>query len=288
MDLFGELLDPIIKSPAFQAASLALGVIMFASAVALVFWLFRDARRRGSLSFLWGLVGVAAIVVGVFVGFAQNAWGFISVGAASLVCVMVALVAYTLLRPAEFAADAAERDLSQRLLEAELETHACPSCGSGIEVDFLICPSCNVTLRRPCDYCTRPIKTTWTTCPYCLSHKNQNDTRADAGTSGSPAKAGRRSSGKSSGANPANPSARKRSTSASPDHPPAVADDLDDLDLDFDSAPATRSRKADRGGRSSSGRSSGGSGRSSSSGRSRTSTGSKPSAGTTGTSTFKD
>jgi uncharacterized membrane protein YgcG len=237
MDMFSDLLDPIIESVAFQTASLALGLVAFVSAVALVFWLFRDARRRGSFSIFWGLIGTAALIAGVVVGFGQTDWGFITVGAASLVMVLAVLLAYTLLRPAEFAADAQERELSQRLLEAELETHACPSCGAGIEVDFLICPSCNVTLRRPCDYCARPIKTDWSTCPYCLARKGQGETRASA----APAK-------RKTGASPA--AGRRRTTAK----PAANNEDADDLDLSFDTAKATTSKRTSTGSRSSSGR----------------------------------
>ena len=219
--LFDELLDPIINSPAFQAASLGLGLITFISAVALVFWLFRDARRRGSLSILWGLLGAIALIGGVLVGFGQATWGFIAVGAASLGMVLIVLLAYTLLRPAEFAADAQERELSQRLLEAELETHACSSCGGGIEVDFLICPSCNVTLRRPCDYCARPIKTAWSTCPYCLARKGQGETRASASKQAPRKKPG------SSPAGNRRPAAAKH-------------DDSGEIDISFDKPSANR------------------------------------------------
>ena len=257
-NLFGELLDPIIESVAFQTISLGLGLITFVSAVALVFWLFRDARRRGSLSILWGLLGAIALIVGVIIGFGQPTWGFIAVGAASLGAVLVVMLAYTLLRPAEFAADAQERELSQRLLEAELENHACPSCGSGIEIDFLICPSCNVTLRRPCDYCARPIKTGWVTCPYCLARRGQGEARA-ASTS---QQAARRSPGGSA-------TNRRRPTAAR-------SDDIDDTEMNFDTSSTSRRPAVSRTSTGSdASRTSGGSGSSSGAGaRGRSSSGS--------------
>lgn len=292
MDLFGELLDPIINSPIVQGISLGLGVVTFALAIALVFWIFRDARRRGSLPIMWGLFGLAALVAGVFIGFMQASWGFIAVGGASFILVLIVLIVYSFLRPADFAADAQERELSQRLLEAELETHACPSCGGGIEVDFLICPGCNVTLRRPCDYCARPIKTSWAVCPYCRANKGQAETRA---TQAPARQAGRKPAEKASSA-PA-----RRKPAASQD------EDFDDLD-DFDAPAPARSSSArrrtsegsarpsgasSRGGGSSRGSSSEGTGSSSAgdrarssasgSGRLRTSTGSRSSS-----STFKD
>jgi len=178
MDLFSDLILEIVGEQTLHNLSLGLGIVAFVTAVALVFWLFRDARRRGTYTIIWGVLGTVAVVIGIFFGFNFNNWGFIAVGGASLVLVLIVLAAYTIMRPAEYSADAEERELSQRLLEAELDIHACPSCESGIEVDFLICPSCNVTLRRPCDYCSRPMKTAWSTCPYCLARKGQAETRA--------------------------------------------------------------------------------------------------------------
>ncbi|MCL2402968.1 MAG: hypothetical protein FWC86_01850, partial [Coriobacteriia bacterium] len=261
MDLFGELLDPIINSPIVQSLSLGLGIATFSLAIALVFWLFRDARRRGTFAIAWGLLGLLALVVGVFVGFSQASWGFIAVGGASLILVLLILIVYSFLRPADFAADAEERELSQRLLEAELETHACPSCGGGIEVDFLICPNCNVTLRRPCDYCARPIKTTWAVCPYCRANKGQAETRAAA-----PAPARKPRQQQQAAAKSGDSAGRSRSL-------PKHDEDVDDTDIDFGapkrSAPsrgsaASSSRSADSG-RSS--RTSAGSGSAGSSGR---------------------
>jgi len=290
MDMFGELLAPVLDSAIFQTISLALGLAFLLFAVALVFWMYRDARRRGTFAVAWGVLGVVGIVVGVIMGFSNNSWGFIAVGGIAFFLVLAILLVYTILRPAEFEADARERELSQRLLEAELETNACPSCGAGIEVDYLICPTCNVTLRRPCDYCGRPIKTDWATCPYCLSSKGQAETRASAPSAAaassarkSASKSTRGASSSSSGSSSssrgksgssADPATRRRSSSAAVAHPPHIEDDADDLDLDFEK-PARSS-----------------SSRSSSSGRKRTSSGSgRHSHGaskSSGTSTFKD
>jgi len=168
-----DLLQPVIDSPAFKSASLGLGLLMFLLSIALVFWLFRDARRRGSSGIIWALVAGFALLVGIIIGFSKLDFGFVTVGLGSLGMVLLALLIYTFVRPADFVADAQERELSQRLLEAELEKNACPSCGAGIETDFLICPSCNITLRRPCEYCSRPIKTAWATCPYCRAGKGK-------------------------------------------------------------------------------------------------------------------
>ena len=194
---------------AISGAFEVLGFVLFAFSIALVFWLYRDARRRGAREIIWAIVGGAALLLGVFLGFTLSSWGFIAVGLGTLIAVCAVLLIYTFIRPAEFLADAQERELSARLLEAELDTHACPSCGHGIETDFLICPSCNITLRRPCDYCGRPIKTGWATCPYCKARKGQDAAAPAAAPAPAPEK---KSSGSkkrtSSGSKGSNPSAQ--------------------------------------------------------------------------------
>jgi len=281
MDLFGGLLEEIIGRPVqpiIDTLSNGFGIVTFVLAVGLVYWLFRDARRRGTFTTVWGVLGAAAIIIGVFFGFfISDSSSFIVVGAPSLLLVLIVIAAYSIMRPAEYSADAEERELSQRLLEAELDIHACPSCGSGVEVDFLICPSCNVTLRRPCDYCSRPIKTSWSTCPYCLARKGQAETRAAS------APVNLKGGGSST---------RKRSV--------AVDDDFDSGDIDFGSPKSSSSSGRSSASRSStSGRTRSSAGSSRDSGRrssGRTSTGSSSSGGrsssgssaASATSTFKD
>jgi len=261
MEIFGELLTPIIESPAFQRASDILGIVLFVAAVAMVFWLFRDARRRGSVPFLWGLLGAAALIGGAFIGFGQSEWGFAVVGGATLALVLVVLLAYTLLRPAEFAADANERELSQRLLEAELEINACPSCGGGIEVDYLICPNCSVTLRTPCDYCSRPIRPTWNICPYCRSAKGQPEpstiAKSKKSASSSSDSDSRSSSRSDSGDSSAVRLRRKTGGGASSSGRsstrtrPSAADD--DLELSFDNPKTGNVKRTSSGSRTSTG-----------------------------------
>jgi len=166
-----DLLQPILMSKIFQFASLVVGILTFLLSVALVYWLFRDARRRAAREIIWVLLGGIAVFVGAMIGFGQTTYGFATVGLASISAILLVLMIYTFLRPAEYSADAQERELSLRLLEAELDTSACPSCGSGIETDFLICPTCNITLRRPCEFCSRPIRPAWATCPYCKARQ---------------------------------------------------------------------------------------------------------------------
>jgi RNA polymerase subunit RPABC4/transcription elongation factor Spt4 len=100
-------------------------------------------------------------------------YGFLPVGLIPFFLIISLVIIYMIVRPAEFTADSQERDLSLRLLDAELEIKACPKCGAGIEPDFLICPECVSQLRVKCEYCGRPIKANWNACPYCQAKQRE-------------------------------------------------------------------------------------------------------------------
>ena len=94
----------------------------------LVFWTYKDARKRIDDPII---VGVAVLT--------------------SLVLPYMGTLIYAILRPAEYLAEARERELEMRAMEQELQTmRACPSCGELIRPDYVACPSC----RRPC---ARPV-----------------------------------------------------------------------------------------------------------------------------------
>jgi len=142
-DLFGEILDPILNSAAVKLASNLCLLFFVVFSVALIFWTWRDAERRGAMPWFW------ALVIFLF-----NIFGW---------------AIYMVVRPPELAEDARERELEIRAREAELQREAatCPACFKPIEPDFLICPSCMKKLRKECISCNRPLKLEWQVCPYC-------------------------------------------------------------------------------------------------------------------------
>jgi RNA polymerase subunit RPABC4/transcription elongation factor Spt4 len=142
-DLFGEILDPILNSPAVSLAT-NLGLLFFVVfSVALIFWTWRDAERRGAMPWFWALVVLLFNIFG---------WTI-----------------YMVVRPPEYAEDARERELEIRSREAELarEAATCPACFKPVEPDFLICPACMKKLRKECISCNRALKLDWQVCPYC-------------------------------------------------------------------------------------------------------------------------
>jgi RNA polymerase subunit RPABC4/transcription elongation factor Spt4 len=143
-DLF-ETINKIIGSPLWM---LALYIFLFCLVVlwlVLVFWTFKDARKRIDDPII---VAVAVLT--------------------SLVLPYMGTLVYAILRPAEYLAEARERELEMRAMEQELHTlRACPSCGGIVKPDYLACPNCRRPLRSACAYCDRVLEPGWKLCPYC-------------------------------------------------------------------------------------------------------------------------
>ncbi len=139
----GDLLNPILTHPLFALTRNLCTLFAIVLHLALVFWTYRDAAHRGAMAWLWALAAFLFPVAG---------W-----------------VVYLVVRPAEFIADARERDLEIRAKEIALsrDYESCPACYRPIEKEFLICPNCMKKLKNPCIECGRALKLNWGVCPYC-------------------------------------------------------------------------------------------------------------------------
>lgn len=139
----GELLDPILKSAEFVLARNLCVLFFVVLDVALIFWTYRDANRRGAMGWFWALAVAMFPLAGWLI--------------------------YLVVRPPEFADDARERELEIRAKEISLvrDYESCPACYKPVEKDFLICPSCMKKLKKPCTECGRALKLNWGVCPYC-------------------------------------------------------------------------------------------------------------------------
>ena len=114
--------------------------------LALIVYTYLDARRR--------------IADPILVGCATAASLFPFVGT----------VVYMIVRPPEFLADAAERELEMQAAEARMHDARftpCPHCDYPVGRDYLRCPSCLRKLRDACSTCDRPLDPDWRICPYC-------------------------------------------------------------------------------------------------------------------------
>ena len=120
--------------------------------LALVYWTFTDADRRGAMRWYWG--------------------------AAALIFPFIGTLIYVIVRPPEYVADSRERELELAVLERELKSRVdlCPNCRSVVESDYLLCPECGWDLKRPCENCARPLRLEWATCPYCATAQRKKNT----------------------------------------------------------------------------------------------------------------
>jgi RNA polymerase subunit RPABC4/transcription elongation factor Spt4 len=145
LDNLFETINGIISSPYWVLALYIFAFCVVVLWLALVFWTFKDARKRVD----------DPIIIGVCV-------------LTSLILPYMGTVIYAILRPAEYLADVQERELEMRAMEQELLVlRSCPSCGELIRPDFVACPSCCRQLRASCPSCERVLEPSWKLCPYC-------------------------------------------------------------------------------------------------------------------------
>lgn len=138
-----QLISDILSSTALRAVMVAFLLLIVVLWLALVYWTYTDASRRGSWQVLWGVVAALFPFVGTLV--------------------------YVIVRPPEYLLDHRERELELAVLERQLreQVNQCPNCRAVVEKDFLMCPECGWELKRPCENCHRPLSLRWSVCPYC-------------------------------------------------------------------------------------------------------------------------
>jgi RNA polymerase subunit RPABC4/transcription elongation factor Spt4 len=148
-----RVVDDLLSSPYL---TIGFRLVLFFFVVlwlALAYWTFADAGRRGTVRFFWGIVALLFPFVGPLI--------------------------YVIVRPPEYALDSRERELELAVLERELRQRVslCPSCRSVAEKDYLLCPECGFDLKTSCKRCGKLLDLNWRTCPYCAtvqSEKNIN------------------------------------------------------------------------------------------------------------------
>ncbi len=122
-----------------------LGLYLGVMWLTLVYWTYRDIRRRSRDP----IVQMVAVLV-VLVFFLPGHW------------------VYLILRPRQTLTELYERSLEEEALLQELEDQkACPTCKRRVHDEFLICPSCRTRLKEPCRSCAKPLSYAWVACPYC-------------------------------------------------------------------------------------------------------------------------
>ncbi|WP_273846131.1 double zinc ribbon domain-containing protein [Rubrobacter calidifluminis] len=137
-----------LSSPALKMAGEIILLFIVVVWLALVYWTYADASRRGALRLVWLVVAIVFPFVGTLV--------------------------YLIVRPPEYVLDSRERELELAVLERELRSRVllCPNCQAMVERDYLVCPECSWQLKKPCMRCERPLDLDWKICPYCGVNQN--------------------------------------------------------------------------------------------------------------------
>jgi hypothetical protein len=144
------------SSSTFAALVKLAGFFVIVMWLALVFWTYKDAKRRIADPILVAVAVVTALIF-PFVG---------------------ALV-YAILRPPEYIEDVRERELEIRAMERRLGADPrCPFCRQQIESSFLVCPHCTNRLKSSCRRCRSPLEQQWQVCPYCETPVQRGATEA--------------------------------------------------------------------------------------------------------------
>lgn len=124
---------------------------------ALIYWTFRDIRRRSNDIVLQG---ASVLLTTLF--FLPGYW------------------LYLVLRPRMTLAEVAEERFREALFAEYSQNANCPRCRRAVREEFLVCPHCEAKLRSACTGCSRALAASWRACPYCSQHVPQGSAVAPA------------------------------------------------------------------------------------------------------------
>jgi hypothetical protein len=107
-----QIITDFLESPLLRIIGQLVLLLFVVLWVALVYWTYADAGRRGAMSIFWGLVAVLFPYVGTLI--------------------------YLIVRPPEFLEESRERELELAVLERELRNSIvlCPNCRNLVERDL--------------------------------------------------------------------------------------------------------------------------------------------------------
>src|SRR5918912_4519262 len=119
-----RIITNFLRSPFLRITGQLVLLLFVVLWVALVYWTYTDAGRRGALQVFWGIVAVIFPYIGTLI--------------------------YLIVRPPEYLDESRERELELAVLERELTNSVllCPNCRNMVERDYLICPSCTWELKK--------------------------------------------------------------------------------------------------------------------------------------------
>lgn len=138
-------LDPTLISNLSLIATAFSAAFLVALWISLIFWTFRDIRRRSRDPLLRVL---AVLVVAVLS--------------------LPGMLIYFILRPAVTLEEEYQRALEEEaLLQSIEEKPLCPGCTRQVKEEWMVCPTCYTRLKKTCHQCGRLMELSWNLCPFC-------------------------------------------------------------------------------------------------------------------------
>ena len=131
-------LGPISFEPFFGGALVIFWILV-------LFWVYRDAERRGMSGVLWALL--------VFIG--------------NLIGLIIYLIVRNDNRTAPAALGAPAGPAGKPVAAEPCCPPTCPACGKPADAKHAFCPSCGGSLRPVCPRCSKPVEPAWRACAHC-------------------------------------------------------------------------------------------------------------------------
>jgi RNA polymerase subunit RPABC4/transcription elongation factor Spt4 len=140
--------DAALLSKTLATFGAAFGAAFLAALwLSLIFWTFRDIRRRTRDPLVRIL---AALVVAILF--------------------LPGVLIYLILRPQRTIEEEYQQTLEEEaILQTIEETPLCPGCGRRISPEWIACPACHTRLRKRCLQCGKLMELSWNLCPYCAT-----------------------------------------------------------------------------------------------------------------------
>ena len=121
------------------------GAFLVALWLSLIFWTYRDMRRRARDP----LARILAVLV-------------------VAVLFLPGIVIYLILRPSRTLEDEYQHTLEEEaLLQAIEDASLCPGCGRRVKENWMVCPNCHTKQKKKCHQCGKLMELPWNLCPYC-------------------------------------------------------------------------------------------------------------------------
>lgn len=139
------MIDPSAISNLILFLSAWGGAFLVALWLSLIFWTFRDIRKRSTDNMIR--------ILGVLVS--------------ALLFLPGALI-YLIIRPPRTLEEEYQQTLEEEALLHTIETaHHCPGCSRRADEKWIVCPDCQTRLKKTCHHCSKLMELHWNICPYC-------------------------------------------------------------------------------------------------------------------------